>query len=156
MTQSIITRVKNIYIGTAGTANNYFVWTGIRSVRYIDTDPWLHIKIPYGKMIHQEIVSPHITGEIRCHDLTALNTALYTTVIDAYNHKAIDKTNVATVGSIKWKVDYLVMHYANQSNTEITATFDDFRVHTVTIENVEAAKETLFVVKFSADEVTYS
>ena len=156
MTASIITRVKNARIGTAGTANNYFVWTGIRSVKFDDTDPWVHISTLHGKMLHQEVRSPHIEGEILCHDLTAMSTALYNTTIDSLNHKAIDKTNVTTIGSVKWKVDYFVVNFANQSNTEIVATFSDFRIHKIIVDNIEAGKEATFIIKFSADEVSYN
>ena len=152
--ETILTRVKDIHIGL--DSGNYTTWTGIRTVKYIDTDPWIHMKVPYGKIIHQEIGSPHIEGEIHCQDLTSLIEALYETVIDAYNHYAIDNTNIATLGSRKWKVDYLIMEFAEQNNVIITATFTDFRIATVEVGNIEAGKEAMFIVKFTADEVTYS
>jgi hypothetical protein len=156
MTESILTRVKSITLGTDNDTNNCFVWTGIRTVKFIDIDPWVDIDIPYGKKKHQEVKSPHVEGQIHCYDFNAMKTALYETVIDGYNHYAIDATNVNTTGMMKWKVAYCAMTFTDHTGTIITAVFGDFRIRTVSLEGIETGKECELVIRFSADEVTYS
>jgi hypothetical protein len=152
MTESIFTRVKSIAIGTANSTNNYTTWTGIKLVRDRDTDPWIHINIPQGEMIHQHIKSPHFEIEVECYDYTSLKGALYTQVIDDANHTAI-----YTTGGVyqKWKINYMVVNITDQAGTAHTVTLTGARVITREAP-VEVGKEGLWIVKFTADRSDYS
>lgn len=145
----ILIRPKKILIGkSSDTAYN---WTGILRVEYEESSPWVHIDIPGGVMVHQHIRSPHIEGVITCIDLEKLETALYTTVIDSYNHTAISTTDFYT----KWSVDYLKIVTVNDAGAEVILSVDGFRVERVEIENIELGTETRFRVHFTCDRILF-
>jgi len=144
---SILYRVDSIKIGKNSTT--YFEWKGIKDFRYEETSTWVHIDVPGGLMVHQEILSPHVRGEIRVVDLTDLNTALYNTVIDDYNHKAIGSSPYKQ----KYKAGYFVVNARNQYNVLVTLTVGNFRVEFITLESLEVNKDTIFVVHFTADYI---
>jgi len=144
---SIILRPKKIIIGKA--SNNAMDWVGIRSVRYKEVSPWVHIDIPAGVMVHQHIKSPHVTGEIKCKDFSQLYTALFETLIDSNNHVAIDTSNFYT----KWQVDYLRIVVVAENKTEITFRVDGFKVTGVYPTNIELGVETEWTVEFTADRI---
>jgi len=141
----IVLRPKLIKIGR--NASDAVNWTSIRSVRYKEVSPWVHIDIPSGVMIHQHIKSPHVTGEIRCKDYDQLYTALFETLIDGDNHTAIDTSNSYT----KWQVDYLRIVVVAENKTEVTFRVDGFKVASVYPANIELGVETEWIVEFNAD-----
>ena len=143
----IILRPKLIKIGK--NSSNAVNWTGVRSVKYKEVSPWIHIDIPSGVMVHQHIKSPHVTGEIRCKDFSQLYTALFETVIDSNNHTAIDTSNFYT----KWQVDYLRIVVVAENKTEVTFRVDGFKVTSVYPANIELGVETEWIVEFSADRI---
>jgi hypothetical protein len=143
---NIILRPKLIKIGTS--SDNAVDWI-VRSVRYREVSPWVHIDIPAGLMVHQHIKSPHVTGEIRCKDFDQLYTALFQTVIDNYGHKAIDTTSFYT----KWEVDYLRIIVVGTNKVETTFRVDGFKVTSLYPSNVELGLETEWIVEFSADRI---
>jgi hypothetical protein len=153
-TRSLLTRVRDIYIGVDG--NTYFTFTGVRDVEFEDTDPFIKIKIPLGKMIQQEIISPHIEGEIHCLDLTAFVSAIFGTAIDADGHKAIDVSTIDVTGSIKYTIGYFAVNYTNQAGVVVTATFQGVKINRYKIGPVRAGTEGLITIFFCADEVTYT
>ena len=143
----IVLRPKLIKIGKdSGSAIN---WTSVRSVKYKEVSPWVHIDIPAGLMIHQHIKSPHVTGEIRCKDFNQLYTALFNTPIDASNHTAIDTSVFYT----KWQVDYLRIVVVAENKTELTLRVDGFKVTSLYPHNIELGVETEWIVEFSADRI---
>ena len=144
---SVVLRPKKIIIGKA--SNNAIDWIGIRSVRYKEVSPWVHIDIPSGVMVHQHIKSPHVTGEIRCKDFSQLYTALFNTPIDSSNHTVIDTSNFYT----KWQVDYLRIVVVAENKTEITFRVDGFKVASVYPANIELGLETEWIVEFNADRI---
>jgi hypothetical protein len=152
--ETIVTRIKDVYVGV--NSSSYFTWTGIKSLKYQNVDQWVHIKVPYGQMIHQEIGSPEYHGELRCIDFNAVKTALYSTPVTALGQSLIDLTNISTVGAVNWEAGYVVIHMVDQNNNTITATITGFRITTVEVEDIQAAKEGMWLIKFIFDEVVYS
>jgi hypothetical protein len=143
----IILRPKYIKIGKDASNSGY--WTSIRSVKYKEVSPWVHIEIPAGTMVHQHIKSPHVTGEIRCKDYSQLYHALFEIYVDASNHTAIDTSVFYT----KWQVDYLRIVVEVENKTELTFQVDGFKVTSLYPVNIELGLETEWVVEFSADRI---
>lgn len=124
-----------------------YSWKGIRTVKWNDVSPWVHIDIPHGPMLHQHMKSAHVEGEIMCHDLNALTVALYTTLIDFNGHYAINRATAE-----KRPVGWFVANFTATDNSKQSFTLTGFRVETAGVPGgVEVGKEALFVVKFSGD-----
>ncbi|MGB9856102.1 MAG: hypothetical protein ACPLKS_06130 [Caldisericum exile] len=147
---NIIVRPKKVLIGKA--SETAYDWTGVLRVEYEEESPWVHIDIPGGLMVHQHIKSPHVRGVISCVDLDSFKTALFDTVIDDENHKAIDTSNFYT----KWTVKYLRIIVVNESMVEQYFDVDNFKVDRIEVENVELGREAIFKVYFTADRVLIS
>lgn len=146
---NVIIRPKSINIGISDEDSPY-EWFGIDSINYSDSNPWEHIEIPSGPMVHQHIHSPHIKGEIRCTDLDALYTALFSTYIDDDDHTAIDATTLT-----KTVVGYFNINVIDEKGNAVEILLDGFRVETLGPESIKLGKETVWIIKFTADLVTY-
>lgn len=145
---SIIIRIRKIAIGK--NEGNVYEWYGIKSINWSDVTPWEHIEVAAGPMLHQHLHSPHLNGELRCHDLNALYTALFLTLINA-----ADKTAVNANTTVKYTVDYLRVDMVNDSGVVVPVYLDGFKVETIGVESIELGSEAMWVVRFTADRIVY-
>ena len=148
-TGSILIRPKSIKVGLASNGSDAYEWFGIRSIRWEDVSPWVHIDIPAGPMLHQHIKSPHVEGTIEVTDLSAMYTALYTTTINndgGSNHSAIE------VGTArKYPVRYCHLYLIDQNNNVIEYSLKDFRVNRIGVDRIELGRETRYIIYFTCD-----
>jgi hypothetical protein len=147
---TIITRIKRILIGKSENLEDCYEWFGIKSTNWSDVTPWEHIEIPSGPMLHQHLHSPHIKGEIRCHDLNALYQALFNTEINGNGKTAVNSNTM-----VKTNVEYLQIDMINESNNVVSVFLDGFKVETIGVESIELGGEALWIVRFTADRVVY-
>ena len=145
----IFTRVQKCLIGK--DEDNIYTWYGIKKLSFEDVDPWVHIDIPAGLMIHQHLRSVHYTGEIIVNDLETLYTALFETYIDSSNRTAV---SVST--GKKYNVEYIAFDIVDINKEVHKILFDGFKVKTVTCLGVELGTETQWIVRFIADRISYS
>jgi hypothetical protein len=146
MTDMIITRIRRILIGQ--DSNTYYEWFGIKSANWTDATPWEHIEIPSGPMLHQHLHSPHFRGEIRCHGLNTLHTALFDTIINGSGKTAVNQNTM-----VKTNVEYLQVDVVTDQNEIIPFIMDGFKVETIGIENIELGMEAVWIIRFTADRI---
>ena len=150
-TQQIIIRPQSIKVGLAENGSDAYEWLGIRSIKWEDVSPWVHIDIPAGPMLHQHIKSPHVEGTIEIIDLGTMFTALYNTTVNndgGENHTAIE---VST--GRKYPIRYCHIYLIDQNNQVVEYAVKDFRVNRIGIERVELGIEARYIIYFTADLV---
>jgi hypothetical protein len=76
-------------------SDNAFDVTGIQAVEYNDSDPWIKINIPYGKLKHQHIKPSTIELKIACYDFSSMYNALVNT--NAYNFATMVRNELGRV-----------------------------------------------------------
>jgi len=145
---SIFVRVKKCIIGS--DENNTYEWYGIKKLTFGDVDPWVHIEIPAGLMLHQHLKPTHLEGEIVVNDLGALYEALFETEINSNGDTAINPSN-----GRKYSVEYILFTLVNQEGTEYQIILDGFKVNTVSTGGIELGTEAVWIVRFTADRVSY-
>ena len=134
------------YCITLGNGTSSYDWYGIRSIKWSDVTPWVHIDIPSGPMLHQHIRSPHVTGEIVAIDLDKLYTALFSTAVNGSN-SAIDIND----NNKKYPVTYCRFKFINQDNEIVEYSVSKLRIETIGVENIELGTEARWLIRFSAD-----
>jgi hypothetical protein len=146
---SLVLRPDKVLIGI-DEYNNY-EWTGIRSVSYIETSPWVHIDIPSGTMLHQHIKSVEYNIKITCKDFNSLYNAVFETAIDDEGHTAIDTSQYYS----KNVIGYFTIVVVGNDKKKYKIKFEDVKVKSIYPSNVELGLETEWVVELTAKKIKY-
>jgi hypothetical protein len=146
---NLILRPEKILIGV-NEYNNY-EWTGIKSVNYKETSPWVHIDIPYGTMLHQQVRSTEYNITIKCKDFNSLYNAVFETLIDDEGHTAIDTTQYYN----KNVIGYFTIVVVGNDKKKYKIKFEDVKVKSIYPSNVELGLETEWVVELTAKKIKY-
>jgi hypothetical protein len=146
----LILRPDKVLVGI-DEYNNY-EWTGIRSISYKETSPWIHIDIPYGTMVHQHIKSVEYNIKITCKDFNSLYNAVFETPIDNEEHTAIDTSQYYS----KNIINYFEIIVVGENKRKYKIRFEDVKIKSVYPSNVELGLETEWVVELTAKKIKYS
>jgi len=144
-------RVKEIYIGY--DAAHKATLTGIKSVSWKDSDPFVLLPIPASEnvIIYQEIKPILWEITLICLDVTSLYTAFYETDVSsaASNQYAI---NPAT--QKRTKIEYFKIRAYDHAGTLVTYNVTDARVKSIGISELfEEGGEAAWVVTLYAKNV---
>jgi len=145
----ILIRPKSIVIGPYENGSSSYEWTGIKSIKWNDVTPWIHIDIPSGPMLHQHIRSPHVEVEISVMDLDKLHTALFNTTIDTNNHVAVDINKY----NRKYPITYCRFKFIDQNGEIIEYSARFLRIATIGPDAIELGKETRWIIRATCDLV---
>lgn len=140
------------YILIGKNSVSYYKWSGIKSVKWNDTSPWVHIDIPGGLMVHQHIRSPKVTVTIECIDQLSLFEALFNTVIDNYNKTALDYSNFY----VKNEIGYLEIIVSGEDKIEYGMKCFNAKVESLLPLEVIQRTETKWQVVITCDKIDFT
>jgi hypothetical protein len=146
---NLIIRPEKVLIGMDEFSN--YEWIGIRSVSYRESNPWVHIDIPYGTMLHQHIRSTEYNIMVKCKDFNSLYNAVFETPIDNEGHKAIDTNQYYS----KNVINYLAIIVVGKNKKKYKIKFEDVKVKSIYPSNVELGLETEWIVELTAKKIKY-
>jgi len=145
--------IKKIRIGYSATYSTVFEsFSGIDSINWRDSDPWIILEIPKGTCVYQHIRPHKIEGRMLWSDIDSLRTALFATDISvtAGSQYAITDTGVKT------KIEYFYVKVIDHHGVEHDFSITGMRIRTVDIpdfsDNPQAKSQ--WVVAFYAEAIT--
>jgi hypothetical protein len=146
-TDSVLVRPYSIVIGPYDNATGSYEWFGVKSIKWNDVTPWVHIDIPQGPMLHQHLRSPHVDVTIEVMDIGKMHTALFNTMIDSNGHVAVDINN----NNKKYPITYCIFKFMDINNDIVEYSVKFLRIATIGVDNIESGKETRFIIRATAD-----
>ena len=144
---TITTRTKSVTI--LGQSLN-----GVIDSDWEDTNPWVRIEIPKGPILEQNLIGPHIDGEVSTTDWKSLYLCLFQIPIST-GHYPINsdgsKLNFSATGT-----DFVIVLEDNLGNS-LTYQFTNVKIKTIQLDKLptSGAKWGVWKIKFMCDLCTY-
>lgn len=146
----IPSRVADVKVGI--NENSCVSLSGVKSIIWKDSDPWVILEIPVGSNIFQHLRKVLVDGEMKCLDIQSMYNAFYT--IDVSSEAGMQQAINPNTGK-KSKIDYFSVKVRDAlSKFEYSYLFSDMIIQTVELGNLgEKRGETPWIVKFLAESV---